>query len=114
MALRSVRVLVVDDSPFVRRAISRVLAEDPRMKVVGEAGDGRTALALAERTSPDVVLLDLGMPVMDGMEALRALRQSCPSSVVVVVSAFAQRGAALTLKALEEGAFDFVDKAAVS
>lgn len=114
MAPRSIRVLVVDDSPFARRAISRVLAGDPRIKLVGEAGDGREGVALAERTSPDVVLLDLGMPVMDGISALRALRGRCPSAAVVVVSAWAQKGAALTLQALEEGAFDFVDKAVVS
>lgn len=114
MARRPIRVLVVDDSPFVRKAFTRVLADAPDVKVVGEAGDGREALAEVERLSPDVVLLDLGMPVLDGLATLRELKRRSPGTAVVVVSAATQKGASATFEALESGALDFVDKAAVT
>lgn len=113
MTARALRVLVVDDSSFVRRAVSRVLAATPDVRLVGEAADGQEALSAAARLAPDVVLLDLGMPVMDGLSTLTEIRRRHPSTEVVVVSASAQKGAEVTLSALERGAFDFVDKAAV-
>lgn len=110
----AIRVLLVDDSPFVRRAFSRVLGADAGVQVVGEAGDGQQALALCRQLAPDVVLLDLGLPVLDGIEVLRALGREMPRVAVVVVSASTQRGAEATFAALEQGAFDFVDKSQVS
>lgn len=108
-----IRVALADDSAFVRRAFRRILAREPDLEVVGEAEDGQAALELCRRLVPDVLLLDLGMPVLDGISTLKQLRRQLPSIAVVVVSAAAQRGAEVTLIALEVGAFDFVDKAAV-
>lgn len=108
-----IRVVLVDDSAFVRRALSRVLAGADDVEVVGEAGDGSEALELVRRLGADVVLLDLAMPVLDGLATLRELLALQRPPAVVVVSGAAQRGAEATLSALEAGAFDFVDKSAV-
>ncbi len=108
------RVLLVDDSPFVRRAFRRVLKDVPDVEVVGEASDGLEALAQVPLLRPDVVLLDLGMPGLDGQSVLERLRANHPGVAVVVVSAATQAGAAATVRALEAGAFDVVDKSTVS
>ncbi|HEY3445348.1 MAG TPA: chemotaxis-specific protein-glutamate methyltransferase CheB [Myxococcales bacterium] len=108
-----IRVLLVDDSLFVRKAFARVLADEEGIEVVGEAGDGEEALARCQALKPNVVLLDLGMPVLDGLSCLKRLRRELPGVAVVVVSAAAQRGAQLGLEALEAGAFDLIDKASV-
>ena len=108
-----IRVALVDDSSFARRAIARVLSTAPDVQVVGFASNGEEALALCAAQQPDVLLLDLSMPVLDGKATLARLR-ACPRPPqVVVVSAGAQAGAEQTLDALEQGAFDFVDKSAV-
>ena len=108
------RVLLVDDSPFVRRAFRRVLKDVPDVEVVGEAADGLEAMQQVPALRPDVVLLDLGMPGLDGLTVLERLRANHPGVAVVVVSAATQAGAAATVRALESGAFDVVDKSTVS
>ncbi len=113
-AARRRRVMLVDDSPFVRRALGRVLREDPSVEVVGEAADGLEALGRAELLRPDVVLLDLGLPGLDGLTVLSRLRAQLPEVAVVVVSAATQAGAEATVAALAGGAFDVVDKSSVS
>ena len=85
------RVLLVDDVADLRFLLRVVLEADGSFEVVGEAGDGETALELAQRTSPDVVVLDLSMPNMDGLEALPRLREAAPEAKIVVLSAF-ERG----------------------
>ncbi len=106
---RTVRLLVVDDSALVRRTVTRLLEEDPGLTVVGTAADGVEALEKAERLSPDVVTLDVAMPVMDGLtclaEMVRRLRQR-----VVLLSTLAVDGSFTTYKALALGAVDFVAK----
>jgi DNA-binding NarL/FixJ family response regulator len=72
-----VRILIVDDNAIVRRGLASLLAENPTFEIVGEAGDGREAIDVAERTSPDVVLLDVRMPVLDGVEAAERLSERC-------------------------------------
>ncbi len=109
----TVRVMIVDDSSFVRRAVRRMLATDPELVVVGEASDGRTAVREIVRLAPDVVTLDLRMPGLDGLATLEALRAERPTPVVLL-SSYAQADAALTLQALAAGAVDFVDKSRVS
>ncbi len=73
------RVLVVDDSPLVRAVLGEAFAAVPDIEVVGEAGDGKTAVELAERLRPDVISMDVLMPVMDGLEATERIMRDCPT-----------------------------------
>lgn len=106
---RPVRVLVVDDSHFVRRALARLLASDPRVVVVGEAADGDAALDRLLALEPDVVTLDVEMPGQDGLATLEAIMRRRPTPVLMV-SARTAAGAHVTLRALARGAVDFVTK----
>jgi two-component system, chemotaxis family, protein-glutamate methylesterase/glutaminase len=107
-----IRVFVVDDSPFVRRALTRVLATQPGFKVVGAAESGAEALAKVPAADPDFVTLDVEMPGMDGLRVLPALLRWKPSLRVVMLSAHTREGAAATVAALAAGAVDFIDKSA--
>lgn len=107
------RVLVVDDEVIFRHIVTRVLAEDPEMEVVGTAGDGEIALRRLAQHEVDVVTLDVDMPVMDGLAALQAIRATYPGLPVVMMSAFDKPGAR-EMQALELGADDCVAKAPAS
>ncbi len=107
-----IRVLVADDAVVVRRLVSDVLSGDPMLEVVGTAPNGRLALAKIPQVNPDVVILDVEMPEMDGLETLAALRKQWPKLPVIMFSTLAQRGAAATLEALSLGANDYVTKPA--
>ncbi len=88
-AERRIRVLIVDDHVIVRKGIRALLAMQPDVEVVGEAGDGREALSRAEALGPDVVLMDLMMPEMDGIEATRQITSRFSQTRVVVLTSFA-------------------------
>ena len=103
-----IRVLVVDDSAFVRKVVTQMLTRSPAIEVVGTARDGEDALQLAERLRPDVITLDLVMPRMSGVEFLRAQRSRRP--IPVVVCSIAHESGAMALDALEAGALEFVQK----
>ncbi len=105
-----IRVLVVDDSAPVRRLVTLALEIDPDIQVVGRAVDGRDALAQVKALKPDVVTLDIEMPVVDGLQALARLRERYPRLPVIMFSTLTARGAAKTLEALTLGASDFVLK----
>ncbi len=105
-----VRVLVVDDSVVIRRLVSETLGRDPRVEVVGTAANGRLALARVEQLAPDIVTMDIEMPEMDGIEAVRALRASGHRMPIVMFSTLTERGAEATLDALAAGATDYVTK----
>lgn len=107
-----VKVLVVDDSVVVRRLVSDVLSSDPRIEVVGTAANGKVALAKVPLLNPDLITLDVEMPVMDGLETLVELRRDHPRLPVVMFSTLTARGASATLDALERGANDYVTKPA--
>ena len=103
------RVLVVDDSPLMCRALQTIFAEDPRMELAGIAHDGMEALQLIGESKPDVVTLDLQMPKMDGITALKHIMIRNPKPVVVV-SAFTQETSRLTYEAFRYGAVDVLAK----
>lgn len=104
------KVLVVDDSVLFRRAIAEALALLPDVEVVGSAPNGKIALERVAALSPDLITLDIEMPEMSGLEVLEALKRQGKTCGVVVVSAFTSRGSEMTIKALEQGAFDFITK----
>ena len=104
------RVLVVDDSVVVRRLVSKALEAEGEVEVVGVAADGKIALVNIERLHPDVVILDVAMPVMDGLTALAEIRQRWPGLPVIMFSTLTTRGAEVTLDALALGASDYVLK----
>jgi two-component system chemotaxis response regulator CheB len=105
-----IRVLVVDDSSFMRNALTRSIEQDARFKVVDTASNGQEGVAKALALKPDVVTLDVEMPVMNGLEALKAIvaKSTIP---VVMVSAVTMAGAKITIDALTLGAVDFIPKA---
>ena len=105
-----VRVLVVDDSVVIRRLVSETLGRDPRVEVVGTASNGRLALARVEQLAPDAVTMDVEMPEMNGIEAVRALRSAGHRMPIIMFSTLTERGAAATLDALSAGATDYVAK----
>jgi two-component system, chemotaxis family, protein-glutamate methylesterase/glutaminase len=104
-----VRVLLVDDSPFVQRAVERMLEPVPAIQVVGTASDGAAGVEGVKRLRPDVVVLDIDMPGVNGLEAIRTIMEVCPTPILIL-SSHARPGAEVTLKALELGAVDFVSK----
>jgi len=106
---REIKVLIVDDSPFVRKALLRIFDSEPSISVVGVARNGKEAIEKTLSLRPDVLTLDIMMPVVDGIETLKIIMEQCPLPVLVL-SQFTHEGAELTLKALELGAMDFVDK----
>jgi len=108
-----IRVMVVDDSALVRRIATDILEADPEITVTATAATAEFALAKLARERPDVITLDLEMPGMGGLEAIRRIMTTLPTPIIVM-SAFAQKGAELTLQALEAGAMDFVLKPANS
>jgi two-component system chemotaxis response regulator CheB len=105
-----IRVLVVDDAVVFRRLIADELSKDPALEVAGTAANGRIALAKMEQVSPNLVLLDVEMPEMDGLETLKSLRKSYPRLPVIMFSALTERGARATLDALALGATDYFTK----
>ncbi|MGC8795680.1 MAG: protein-glutamate methylesterase/protein-glutamine glutaminase [Thermodesulfovibrio sp.] len=104
-----IKVLVVDDSAFMRKAITAMLQEDPEIKVIGTARDGVEAVQMVQELKPDIVTLDVEMPRMDGITALKEIMQKCPVPVIMV-SSLTTEGAKVTLEALELGAVDFIPK----
>ena len=111
---RRVRVLVVDDAVAIRATVSDTLSEDPDIEVVGTAPNGRIALAKLERLTPDVVILDVEMPELDGLQTLLEIRRTHPALPVIMFSTYTERGAAATLDALSLGATDYVTKPSVT
>ena len=112
MSLRPspVRVVVVDDSVVIRRVLTDMLASDPDIDVVATAANGRIGLEKIRATRPDIVILDIEMPVMDGLATLPLLRAEFPQLPVVMFSTLTTRGGAATLDALALGATDYLTK----
>jgi two-component system chemotaxis response regulator CheB len=108
--MRPIRVLVVDDTVVVRRLVSQVLDEAADIEVVGTASNGRIALQQIPLVRPDVVTLDIEMPVLDGLATLAELRPLWPDLPVIMFSTLTERAAEATLEALSLGASDYVTK----
>ena len=107
---KSIRVMVVDDSAVVRGLVSRWIEEEPGLEVVSRHANGKLAVDDVARSAPDIVLLDIEMPVMDGLEALPLLLQARPELRVLMVSTLTRRNAEISFKALALGALDYVPK----
>ncbi|MEJ5243930.1 MAG: response regulator, partial [Desulfomicrobiaceae bacterium] len=105
-----IRVLVVDDSAFMRKALATMLAGDPEIEVAGTARNGEEALELVRQLDPDVVTMDVEMPVMDGITAVRHIMAQSPRPILMV-SSLTREGAEETLAAMDAGAVDFIPKA---
>jgi len=112
MSHRPIRVLIVDDAVVIRRIVSDVLAEDPEIEIAGTAANGRIALQKITQVNPDIVTLDVEMPEMDGLQALKELRKTHPRLPVIMFSTLTERGANATIEALTYGASDYVTKPA--
>ena len=104
-----VRVLIVDDSSFMRKSLTHLLESDESIEVIGTAVDGEDAIQRVKQLHPDVVLLDIEMPVMDGLAALAHIMAECPTPVLML-SALNKRDAAIAIKSLYHGAVDFIAK----
>lgn len=105
-----IRVLVVDDAVVVRSRVSKIIASDAQIEVVGVAANGRIALAKIPQVNPDVIILDVEMPEMNGLETLAAIRQTYPHLPVIMFSTSTRTGASATLEALALGASDYATK----
>jgi two-component system, chemotaxis family, protein-glutamate methylesterase/glutaminase len=106
---KKIRVVVVDDSMFMRAVVAKLLRRDGRFEVVGEAKHGREAVDAAADLRPDVMTMDVNMPVMGGVDAVREIMRHAPVPVVML-SAHTSRGATATVEALAAGAVDFISK----
>lgn len=104
-----IKVLIVDDSAFMRKVLSDMIDSDESLMVVGTATDGRDALAKISQLDPDVITLDVEMPVMDGINCLKEIMIKFPKPVIML-SSVTDHGAELTIRALDEGAVDFIPK----
>lgn len=105
-----IRVLVVDDAVLFRRVVSEALAGIPGVEVAGSASNGKLALSRLSTLAPDLMTLDIEMPEMNGIEVLEALKAAGSNTGVIVLSSQTKKGSALTVRALELGAFDFLTK----
>jgi len=107
---KPIRVMIVDDSAVVRGLVSRWVEEEPGLEVVARHANGRLAVEDVAQSAPDIVLLDIEMPVMDGLEALPLLLHERPELRVLMVSTLTRRNAEISFKALALGALDYVPK----
>lgn len=110
MSTQLTRVLVVDDSTVVRGMLSRIIGAEPGLELAGTAANGALGVDKAAELDPDVIVLDIEMPVMTGLEALVRLRKSHPRTPIIMFSTGTARGADVTLEALSKGASDYATK----
>lgn len=104
-----VRVVIVDDSAFFRQRIADLIQHDDRIEVIGTAANGREGVEQVKKLKPDVVTMDVEMPQLNGIEAVRVIMRECPTKVLML-SSLTQEGARVTLQALEAGAVDYLSK----
>ncbi|MBE1236738.1 chemotaxis response regulator protein-glutamate methylesterase [Phaeovibrio sulfidiphilus] len=102
--------MLVDDSVVIRSIFTRLLSESPDIKIIASAGNGQAALDALDRYEPDVILLDIEMPVMDGLTALPLLLKKRPEAKVIMVSTLSMKNAEISLRAMQSGASDYIPK----
>ena len=107
---QEITCLIVDDHEVVREGLRLSLSRSPHIRVIGEASDGATAVALAERRKPDVVIMDVRMPGMDGLEATKQITEQSPEAAVLIFTAYSERS--LLSRGLESGAKGYILKEA--
>lgn len=107
---QKIKVLVVDDSAFMRKVISDMLSNDEQIEVIGTAKNGKDGIEKAQLLKPQIITLDVEMPIMDGITALEQLLELNPAPKVIMLSSLTNNGGEATMKALEAGAIDFVPK----
>ncbi|WP_108669884.1 protein-glutamate methylesterase/protein-glutamine glutaminase [Peribacillus acanthi] len=107
--MKKIKILIVEDSAFMRKLITDFLSEDNRIEVLGTARNGEDAITKIKKLNPDVVTMDVEMPIMNGIEALKRIMEECPTPVIMLSSTTA-KGAENTLIAMQYGAFDFITK----
>lgn len=105
-----IKVLIVDDSALMRRALKEIIMTDASLEVVGTARDGMDAIEKVNELKPDVVTMDINMPVMDGLTSMQHILNDYPEMPILIVSSLTAEGALTTFEALELGAFDYVAK----
>lgn len=110
---KKIKVLIVDDSAFMRMVLKDIIDKQPNMKVIGLARDGLEAVEKASNLNPDVITLDVEMPKLNGLEALKIIMKKTPTKVLMV-SSLTSEGASITIESLENGAVDFIQKPAGS
>lgn len=111
--MKTINVLVVDDSAFIRKIISDIINAEDDMKVIGIARDGRDAIEKAKRLKPDVITMDIEMPKLNGNEALKEIMKNTPTKIIII-SSLTTRGANMTMECLSYGAFDFIEKPSIT
>jgi len=107
---KQITVMLVDDSSVIRAAISRILEKNPHIKIVGSVSDGQMGVTMAASRQPDVIILDVEMPVMDGLTALPEILKKSPKTKVVMCSSLTAKGAETTMKAMKLGAVECLVK----
>src|SRR5277367_1382740 len=109
-AMPQIQIMIVDDSVVVRKVLTNVLSSDPDLTIAGWASNGRLALAKLQTLRPDIILLDIEMPDMNGLETIPGIRKILPHTPIIMFSTLTERGAEATLDALALGASDYVAK----
>jgi len=107
--MKMIKVLIVDDSSFMRKLLRDILEANPDIKIVGMAKNGEEAIEMNETLNPDVITMDVEMPVMNGIEAVEKIMKTNPKPIIML-SAHTKENAKITMEALEKGAFDFIPK----
>ncbi|MEJ2355141.1 MAG: response regulator, partial [candidate division WOR-3 bacterium] len=102
-------VLIVEDSAFMRKVLSEIMEGDPEIRVLDSAVNGLEGVKKASLLKPDVITMDVEMPNMDGIEAVKEIMKICPTPIIMV-SAYTKKGAQKTIETLISGAVDFVEK----
>src|ERR671929_1847538 len=105
-----IRVIIVDDSALMRRVITGLIEQDPAIRVVATARNGREAIELVQELRPDIVTMDVRMPVMDGLATTEHLMAYCPTPILVLTASLASHEVDITFRMLDAGALEVLEK----